>query len=97
MTAFQPLLRLKTGDDVLIATRPVPQGERMLVGGDEVVAQQSIATGFKVAGRDLSVGELVLRLGMPIGRVTAAINRGEVVHVHNLESQYLRTHQRGEV
>jgi len=90
------LLCLRAGDDVLIAARPISAGEPLELDGGTVAARHDIATGFKVAGRDLAVGDLVHRLGMPIGRVTAPIARGEVVHVHNLESQYLRTHRRGE-
>jgi altronate hydrolase len=108
------LLRLRPGDDILIAARPISAGEPLELDGPAasrpagaadaagaaeaavVIAQQDIATGFKVAARDLAVGDIVHRLGMPIGRVTAATGRGEVVHLHNLESQYLRTHRRGE-
>jgi hypothetical protein len=90
------LLCLRTGDDIWIAARPIPAGELLELDGPAVAAQSDIPTGFKIAARDLRVGEIVHRLGMPIGRVTAAIARGEVVHVHNLESQYLRTHRRGE-
>ncbi|MEN3358586.1 MAG: hypothetical protein V7637_2568 [Mycobacteriales bacterium] len=81
---------------MLIAARPIAAGEILRVGGAEVPAADDIPTGFKVAARDLAVGDIVHRLGMPIGRVTAPVGAGEVVHVHNLESQYLRTHRRGE-
>ena len=83
---------------MLIAARPIAAGEPLRLDGDgsQAVAAADIPTGFKVATRDLAVGDIVHRLGLPIGRVTAAIRRGEVVHVHNLESQYLRTHRRGE-
>jgi hypothetical protein len=91
------LLRLREADDVLIAARPIAAGEPLQLGaGAEVAAAADIPTGFKVAARDLAAGEIVHRLGMPIGRATVPIGRGEVVHVHNLESQYLRTHRRGE-
>jgi hypothetical protein len=90
------LLRLRAGDDVVITTRPVRAGEQLDLDGEPVVADQDILIGYKVAARDLAVGEVVRRLGTPIGRITAATRRGAVVHVHNLESQYLRTHARGE-
>ncbi len=90
------LLRLRDGDDVVITTRPVLAGERLDLDGQPLLAPEDIGIGYKVAARDLEVGDVVLRLGTPIGRITASTRRGAVVHLHNLESQYLRTHGRGE-
>jgi hypothetical protein len=39
---------------------------------------------------------VAIRLGMPIGRATAPIRQGELLHTHNLASLYMRTHGRGE-
>ena len=39
---------------------------------------------------------MAIRYSMPIGRTTGAVARGELVHTHNLESLYMRTHARGE-
>lgn len=90
------LLRLDESDDVLIATRTLAVGEQLVVDGTVVTTLTEVPTGFKVAGRDLDPGDVVHRLGVPIGRMTRSVRCGDIVHVHNLESQYLRTHQRGE-
>ncbi len=37
-----------------------------------------LALGFKVAVVDLSAGTVAVRLGMPIGRTTAAVGRGRL-------------------
>lgn len=90
------LLRLAAGDNVLIARQPLPAGSAILVGGVTVNTDADLGVGFKVAAHDLAPDVAVIRLGVPIGRTTAAIARGELVHTHNLASQYMRTHARGE-
>lgn len=90
------LLRLADGDNVLIATTTIPAGEPFRVEDAVVQSPVAIPLGFKVAATDLAEGTVAVRYGMPIGRTTAAVGRGEMVHTHNLESLYMRTHARGE-
>lgn len=100
MTAIIPsdprLLRLAEGDTVLIVISPILAGDRFEVEGVAVVAPATLPLGFKVASADLAEGSLAIRYGTPIGRLTSAARRGDLVHTHNLESLYMRTHARGE-
>lgn len=90
------LLRLAEEDSVMIVIAPIAAGDRFVVGGVAVEAPVTLPLGFKVAARDLEEGSIVIRYGMPIGRLTRAASRGELIHTHNLESLYMRTHARGE-
>lgn len=90
------LLLLAEGDNVLITTTSIRVGEELLVDGHAVSLANDVSLGFKIAAVDLAEGTTAVRLGTPIGRATTDIARGEVVHTHNLESLYLRTHARGE-
>ncbi len=90
------LLLLADGDNVLITTTSIRAGEELLVDGHAVELMTDLALGFKVAATDLPEGTTAIRLGTPIGRTTTDVSCGEVVHTHNLESLYLRTHARGE-
>ncbi len=90
------LLRLAAGDNVLIATATIPADEAFRVEHEIVRSPVPIPLGFKVAAEDLAEGTVAVRYGMPIGRTTSAVGRGEMVHTHNLESLYMRTHARGE-
>jgi hypothetical protein len=90
------LLRLANGDNVLIATATIPADEAVRVEGVIVRSPVALPLGFKVAAQDLAEGTVAIRYGMPIGRTTAVVRRGEMVHTHNLESLYMRTHARGE-
>ena len=96
-TASDPrLLRLADGDTVMIVIKPIAAGERFAVDGVTVETPVTLPLGFKVAAADLAEGSVAIRYGMPIGRFTRPAARGELVHTHNLESLYMRTHARGE-
>ncbi len=90
------LLRLADGDNVLIVTAIIPAGDPYRIGNEAIVSPVPLPLGFKVAADDLPSGTVAIRYGMPIGRTTSAVARGELVHTHNLESLYMRTHARGE-
>lgn len=90
------LLRLGDADNILIARESIAAGTKLLVDGVAVVTDADLRMGFKVAAADLEPDTVVLRLGVPIGRTTRRVCRGELVHTHNLASQYMRTHARGE-
>jgi altronate dehydratase small subunit len=90
------LLRLAEGDNVLIVTATIAADEPFLVGGEVVRSAVALPLGFKVAADDLPEGTIAIRYSMPIGKTTSAVARGQMVHTHNLESLYMRTHARGE-
>ena len=46
-----------------------------------------IPIGHKIALVDLAVDDSVIKYGVNIGKVVAAINKGEHVHVHNLKTR----------
>jgi (2R)-sulfolactate sulfo-lyase subunit alpha len=48
---------------------------------------EDVPIGHKVALQDLSVGATVIKYGQDIGRVIAAVRKGEHVHVHNLKTK----------
>ena len=52
-----------------------------------LTARQSIPIGHKVALRDLQVGDTVVKYGQDVGRIVAAVGRGEHVHTHNLKTK----------
>ena len=78
----------------VIAT--LPAGERLRIAGEEIALAASVSLGHKLAAREISAGEKILKYGAPIGSATRHIARGEHVHTHNLQSDYLPTFARGE-
>ncbi len=52
-----------------------------------VEACETIPAGNKIALRDLKPGERMIKYGAACGVVSAAIRKGELVHVHNVKSE----------
>ena len=48
---------------------------------------QKIPLGHKLALKDLTVGETVIKYGNDIGKVVKPIKAGQHVHVHNLKTK----------
>ena len=49
--------------------------------------KQAVPIGPKIALSDLNAGDTVIKYGQDIGRIIAAVARGEHVHVHNLKTK----------
>jgi (2R)-sulfolactate sulfo-lyase subunit alpha len=79
------------GDDVGVAVQDVGAGVARArymdtEGSVELDVREGVPLGHKVALTDIAAGADVIEYGERIGRATAAIGRGELVHVHNLGS-----------
>jgi altronate dehydratase small subunit len=89
--AAPDFLALHERDNVATALRSAPAGSTATVrwvDGQtaEVPLLETIDLGHKVAIAAIGTGDLVIKHGYPMGRATAAIARGEHVHVHNVLS-----------
>jgi D-threo-aldose 1-dehydrogenase len=88
------LMLLHPDDNVLVCIAPIAAGERVVVDDLELQAIEAIDVGHKLARRSIEPAEGILKYGAPIGSATQAIQAGEWVHVHNMKSDYIRTHDR---
>jgi altronate dehydratase small subunit len=87
-----PLLRLAETDPVAIATRDIAAGESLRLGDLAITVAAAVPLGYKVALRHIAAGEKVQKYRVPIGTATADIAPGEIVHTHNLRSDYIPTY-----
>ena len=88
----QRLILLSPEDNCLIAGARLEAGTRIEIEGEHVTLAKTIELGHKVARHALRSEEKVLRYGAVIGHVTTDVARGEHLHTHNLESDYLPTY-----
>jgi altronate dehydratase small subunit len=86
------LLLLAEQDNVVVACVNLRGGEAVTVDGMTAVMSADAPLGFKIARRDLAAGEKILKYGAIIGSATVPIRRGDVVHLHNMKSDYLPTY-----
>jgi altronate dehydratase small subunit len=86
------LLFLNPKDNVCTAIVPISSGTTLLIPGNTVVIKQNIPLGFKIAGRNIAINESIMKYGVSIGSATRDIALGELVHLHNMKSDYLPTY-----
>ncbi|MGA0607381.1 UxaA family hydrolase [Phenylobacterium sp. VNQ135] len=72
-------LRLHASDNVVVALSPFAPGEMV----EGVTVRTAIPAGHKLATRDLSPGDPVVKYANTIAVATAPIAAGDHVHVHN--------------
>ena len=53
----------------------------------KVEAKSDIPIGHKVALKDYEPGDTVIKYGVDIGKVVAAMKKGEHLHVHNVKTK----------
>ena len=71
---------LQAGTDALV----------VVIDGDTdflLPVQEDVPIGHKVALFDLSSSDTAIKYGEDIGRLTAAVAKGERVHTHNLKTK----------
>lgn len=83
------LLRLDPGDPIAVAIRPLARGDAVEFEGARLVLDRDAGVGHKVAVRPIAAGERILKYRCAIGRATRDIAPGEVVHTHNLASEWI--------
>jgi len=82
--AFQ----IQAEDNVATLMDDAAAGPVEIIGASKstVNAPEKIARGHKIALRDISANEAVIKFGVRIGHATQAVPRGAWVHLHNLTS-----------
>jgi len=83
--AAGPVIRLHSGDNIVVAR--VPIGIGTAVPSEGIVSRSQIPAGHKIAARDLRAGEPILKYNVCIGFAAADIPAGTYVHSHNLAFQ----------
>lgn len=90
------LILMDPQDNVFVTRQPIENGETLQFDTCQLMILENIPLGFKIARRSLRAGEKVIKYGVPIGSTTRDITAGEIIHVHNMMSDYLPTFARVE-
>lgn len=86
------LILLSPEDNCLVACRDLAAGTTVEIDERAVVLPQAVPLGYKVARSSLVAGQAVLRYAAHIGSTTRPVAEGELLHTHNLQSDYLPTY-----
>ncbi len=93
-SSIKAIIVLHSSDNIVIAGRPLTAGEKISAGEQTITVLENLPTGHKVAYRSIQKNEKIIRWGVPIGSALRKITVGEHVHMHNMASDYIPSHQR---
>ena len=80
-------IALHEKDNVGVLLEDIKKNDRVPVGGQQslqIVAQEDIRFGHKIALGDIRKGDKIKKYGHPIGVAIKDIRTGDHVHVHNV-------------
>jgi altronate dehydratase len=82
------ILIIHPRDNVAVALRKLEDGETAVAKETEgFPTLEEIPASHKIALRDISKGEEIIKYGETVAVSTRDIKKGEWVHTHNLESE----------
>jgi altronate dehydratase small subunit len=89
MHSQKELVIMDENDNIGVIKQAVQKGLKIDIKGTRlegvIEIKEDIPFGFKVAVRNIKKDEKILKFNEPIGVASVAIEKGEMVHVHNIE------------
>ncbi|MGI6538992.1 MAG: UxaA family hydrolase [Caldicoprobacterales bacterium] len=86
MEIFGKVVKINEKDNVAVALHDINTGEQIDTGNGIITAREPVPSGHKIAWKDISSGENVIKYGYPIGHATRTILQGEWIHTHNVKT-----------
>lgn len=84
--AQHQLIQIQPRDNVAVALADLPEGQSVTVAGREYRTSQAIPFGHKMALEDMPEGTVVIKYAAPIGHTTQAVQAGQWLHSHNMQT-----------
>ena len=78
-------------DNVAVACGDFLQNENIHVEKKKVILLEDISMAHKIAIYAIKQGDSIIKFGVSIGVATKKIKVGELVHLHNMKSNYIAT------
>lgn len=79
-------IRINSNDNVAVAVTDVSEGDVCIIDGIEIKAAGPVPAGHKMALRDMSEGEDVIKYGFPIGHLTRNVSKGSLIDHNSLKT-----------
>ncbi|CDZ75685.1 SAF_AH_GD [Peptoniphilus sp. ING2-D1G] len=83
---MKKVLIISEKDNLATTLVPIKVGETLHIDNQDIIAQQNIPKFHKIAIHNIFKGEPCYKYGQIIGVATTDIQKGDYVHIHNLES-----------
>lgn len=90
---MRKILFLHPSDNIAVCLADLTMGEILEQDGRSILLLEPIARGHKIATRDISKNEGIIKYGERMGHATCDIKLGQHVHTHNVLGDRLSTEQ----
>ena len=81
----QRILQIHDSDNVLVALTDLSKNNPIEHQGKQYVLVSDIASKHKFSKTDLNTGDEIIMYGVLVGKATQPIQKGELIHVHNIK------------
>lgn len=79
-------IQINQDDNVIVALHDLEVGKEIQLENTIIKVATDIPAGHKVAIKEISQGDMILKYGMPIGHAIVDIGVGQHVHTHNTKT-----------
>ncbi|MHB1688365.1 MAG: UxaA family hydrolase [Ignavibacteriaceae bacterium] len=79
-------IKIHKNDNVVVAIEKILKDEKIILNDVEISILSEVNQGHKIAVKNFSEGENIIKYGYVIGRATQNIKAGEWVHSHNIKT-----------
>ncbi len=79
-------IKINSADNVAVAVSDIEAGESVFIDNQEITAAENIPAGHKMALKDLSEGDDIIKYGFPIGHLLKDVPRGGLVDHNTLKT-----------
>lgn len=79
-------LKINPADNVVVAIQAIAKGTALAIDGQEIIAQDDIPAGHKIAIKDLAEGENIIKYGYPIGHAREPKKAGSWMNENNIKT-----------
>lgn len=79
-------IQLHDHDNVVVALKDLSKGQTLTIKEEIIVLKDDIKRGHKVAIKDLSINDHIIKYGYPIGHAIKEVSVGEHIHTHNIKT-----------
>jgi|SRR5699024_3444033 len=88
-------IKLSIKDNVVTLLEDAEVGQLLEIGHQSIKIKEKVKFGHKIAIKNISPGENIMKYGEVIGAATYKIEEGHHAHVHNIESLRVRHDLKG--
>ncbi len=82
---MQTILKIDPTDNLIVALKDLKKDERVNWNNEEYILNSDVKAKHKFATQDIPVGEIVSLYGVPVGKASRPITKGEAITTDNIK------------